>query len=690
MALPKHDTPPSESPSSTTSSLSVSPESPPIPLAAMDHGPEDQSESSSTRVRGTRGAPGTLSRSQSASKGGCWTCRLRRKKCDEQREGDSCKTCKRLTIKCLGWGSKRPEWMRDKQAVDDYKAGIKARLTQKGLIRGQPRSNPMHAPSHRPAPTTRPSSSNSVPVNMGHSDFYFGDLTFGSTSTHTGHGMMPGMPGASNSSFDLPTASYGDNGIGQLDPTSTGFNYPASSHASSSSSSFLADPVDHGFGLFTTPHDLMEFNNFMPQPLASPSLTNGQYTAPLGQTPLQEEFVMFYFDHLHKIQFVFAGDQFTEATHQAIVDDPRGAVTNAISALVDLYSTRRRVAEGLEAPSANPEHSQPMYLRREALFHLQSNKELRGHWIEHDAIAALHLISFSQLSGGAAEWEAPFDILCEWLVQGGLHVSDNPRMLFDGMSPTGQLLVKAVMWFDVFASLSLRKAPRFTGLWKRLLCDTTGYWPQGMGMASLTGCPDEAMLGIVEVSELAQWKAVQQHNGTLSYRELIRRGDDIEQRLRQYRAVSNVGSQEPLGISVRPTVAETGDAVPSDVVRALVADMYRESVVLYLHTVLSDSNPGVPEITAAVDTIIHLLSQLPRSDVDRALVFPICLAACLTNDSNQRDFLKHRFQVLEESVGNLMQARRLMEEVWQKRDVSGNPVNFRDVIFERRLNLLLI
>ena len=33
-------------------------------------------------------------------------------KCDEQREGDSCKTCKRLTLKCLGWGAKRPDWMR--------------------------------------------------------------------------------------------------------------------------------------------------------------------------------------------------------------------------------------------------------------------------------------------------------------------------------------------------------------------------------------------------------------------------------------------------------------------------------------------------------------------------------------------------------------------------------------------------
>lgn len=78
-------------------------------------------------------------------------------KCDEQREGDTCRTCKRLTITCLGWGARRPEWMRvrpesrinkkpfsltlqDKKAVDEYKAGIKEQLNRAGLIRGQPRS----------------------------------------------------------------------------------------------------------------------------------------------------------------------------------------------------------------------------------------------------------------------------------------------------------------------------------------------------------------------------------------------------------------------------------------------------------------------------------------------------------------------------------------------------------------------
>lgn len=88
--------------------------------------------------------------------------------------------------------------------------------------------------------------------------------------------------------------------------------------------------------------------------------------------------------------------------------------------------------------------------------------------------------------------------------------------------------------------------------------------------------------------------------------------------------------------------------------------------------------------------IIQLLNQLPSSEVDRSLVFPICIAGCMTDDSAKRDFLKSRLQAQDESIGNLMQTRALMESVWQKRDVNGGAVDWREAIQERRLNLLLI
>lgn len=100
-------------------------------------------------------------------------------------------------------------------------------------------------------------------------------------------------------------------------------------------------------------------------------------------------------------------------------------------------------------------------------------------------------------------------------------------------------------------------------------------------MDLLTGCPDEALLAIAEVSNLAHWKASQIRNGCLSYPELIRRGTAIDQRLRR----------APTDLS-RLQDRHTSNAGPSREQRALVANVFRETARLYLHIVLSNSVPG--------------------------------------------------------------------------------------------------
>jgi hypothetical protein len=125
--------------SSAPSSAGPSPAFPltPLPLDPINANLHRSNSSNSSR---SNASASSSRESQSQVKGGCWTCRLRRKRCDELREHGSCHTCNRLGINCLGWGAQRPEWMRNKQCVDAYKAEIKAHLTRAGLIRGQPRT----------------------------------------------------------------------------------------------------------------------------------------------------------------------------------------------------------------------------------------------------------------------------------------------------------------------------------------------------------------------------------------------------------------------------------------------------------------------------------------------------------------------------------------------------------------------
>jgi hypothetical protein len=78
--------------------------------------------------------------------------------------------------------------------------------------------------------------------------------------------------------------------------------------------------------------------------------------------------------------------------------------------------------------------------------------------------------------------------------------------------------------------------------------------------------------------------------------------------------------------------------------------------------------------------------------MDRSLVFPICLAGCLTGDPQTRQRLKQRLQQQEADmpIGNLLPACAVMDTVWQRRESTRCVVDWRDVMRERGFNLLLV
>jgi hypothetical protein len=87
---------------------------------------------------------------------------------------------------------------------------------------------------------------------------------------------------------------------------------------------------------------------------------------------------------------------------------------------------------------------------------------------------------------------------------------------------------------------------------------------------------------------------------------------------------------------------------------------------------------------------MQLMNQLPVSEADRSLVFPICIAGCLADDPVHRGTLSGRLQAQDQSFGNLLQTRTAMEAVWQKRDNHGITVDWRQSLREQGRNLLLI
>ena len=74
--------------------------------------------------------------SKTRSSEGCWTCRLRRKKCDEKRP--LCDACATLEIECL-YSEDKPEWMETLETQKDHAEWLKLEVKRKAAERRERR-----------------------------------------------------------------------------------------------------------------------------------------------------------------------------------------------------------------------------------------------------------------------------------------------------------------------------------------------------------------------------------------------------------------------------------------------------------------------------------------------------------------------------------------------------------------------
>jgi len=285
----------------------------------------------------------------------------------------------------------------------------------------------------------------------------------------------------------------------------------------------------------------------------------------------------------------------------------------------------------------------------------------------------------------------------DWLASTGISTEENPRLFVANLPNGSAYAAKATMWLDIFSSITLMQPPRFMDVYHRMFKHKATF---GSLFEPFTGFPDEILYAIAQTSELAHWKSQESLKGTLSTRELIRRGDIIERGIRDTTA-TNSGLSLDLGFGPELSPLMSGDSnldspFLNDDTRRGVRDLFKESALLYLHTTLSDPNPGVHEISTSVANIIQLIQQQPMGEVDQSVVLPIYIAGCMTDNLLQRQYLSGRLRS-HNNLGNLIQTRSAMENVWHKRDVlrqTGAPgwetVDWREGLRNGTSSLLLV
>lgn len=351
----------------------------------------------------------------------------------------------------------------DKKAVEDYKAGIKAQLTRAGLIRGQPKSSILQA-SAVASSTSSASSSSVFPSQQfqrasGSGSSQINNL--GTLAYAESMGDPTVMP-----LFGVYSVTCG---------TSRQWLTESSSGSTSNSPQNLLIPLygsDHGRfhsnhnSPFSTAGSLPSQPSPMEMPHFNPEFntaTQNPYGTQMSSMPdegFQMSHIVYYFDHIRKLQYAFAGSSVANITYsvrfplikyyyisltviQLIVQDPQGPVANAISALAALHCNRIRMAHGLDVPNSTLENSPAIRFYNSAHQQIYRNKQTM--LSESDANAAIHMLSFSLVSGGVTDWRPMLDIASEWLVRTGITTSDNPKLMMMNMNEASRLALKATM-----------------------------------------------------------------------------------------------------------------------------------------------------------------------------------------------------------------------------------------------------
>ncbi|RDB26195.1 C6 finger domain transcription factor nosA [Hypsizygus marmoreus] len=612
-------------------------------------------KSSSSTKRGAPKAKGAV-----RAKSGCYTCRIRRKKCDEEHDQlGRCQTCVRLRLECLGFGAKRPEWLRETRNVIELREKIKAFLAAQGMIKGHSGSGPRG--SEHEQPTLRltdeySSSSESPPTPT---------LSLASDSTHRHHNVSSVREDTRwASAHHMDSPGYQSSNL-----------YPMRSdspYSSSQGSVHDTYPVDSSNSLSLSSASPALFSGFSPLYNFVLPLEDMQFfeqTEPLPRNPAPymttafiDEHLKHYMKNVVGIQYLLADESVRSVIFDAVTSQSRPR--EAASLLASVHWQRHQNPRQLAFQ--NPETRQ----RLASLISLLGGQSPTA----GDAMAALHVVSSILFDGGKGAWE-------EWLLPVYLHVDKlfhlygGPSNALSNCQPNEAFIIKTAIWFDVLASVTTGKEPYFhTAIRVMFHPGTSRVYEVASAsqysMMSPMGCQNVVVWALAETSSLAYWKRSQLEKGALSMPLLVRRGEEIDEYL-----------APPLQQDV-----VTGDL---DGCRLLASEIFRASTRLYLRSVMSGDYPHVPEIQESVrDTVrcIQRINEAPPSAMvngqrfSRSVVrntvfgFFVCGAFAETNE-HRSAILEILTQEEEDGVGNCSTIRDVLQQIWSTRGNNyPNPV----------------
>ncbi|KAK4967482.1 hypothetical protein LTR42_010831 [Elasticomyces elasticus] len=227
-----------------------------------------------------------------------------------------------------------------------------------------------------------------------------------------------------------------------------------------------------------------------------------------------------------------------------------------------------------------------------------------------------------------------------------------------------------LMFDDIIASTTLQQPPQLYDLHQSLLAAETA-----IDLKAAVGCENWVLLQIGKIAALDANKQQCKRAGNLDIVELVQSAMPIKASIEANLARLETGPT--------PSSQDTGNLLdalaaghlrqpgtPSvDCQTSLINNIWAHAAILYLSVVVSGWQPASGEIRHHVQKAVDLLARVSPRALLRAVCWPLCVVGCLA-EPGQENQLRALVQALQplSLFGTLYKALEIMEAVWQNRD----------------------
>jgi hypothetical protein len=236
-----------------------------------------------------------------------------------------------------------------------------------------------------------------------------------------------------------------------------------------------------------------------------------------------------------------------------------------------------------------------------------------------------------------------------------------------------EFFITSFVWVDVIANASHGSPPFQPGDFDSLPLLRNGYLkPQ-----TVMGCQSCILVVIAEITTLESWKNAQIAQGCLSMIDLISRAAVLNNRL----ALGIQGLEDKLSLGLH-SLRDDSDAVNL---------VFAYAALVYLHTVVSGTSPHISEIKYNVTRCLERFEVLPARLLIR-YCWPFTITGCMATE-DQYDRFRHlvaRSTAADEPLGSTWKGLKVMEECWQLRKSEPGMWCWRSTMQKMNMKVLLI